>query len=226
MNKIIKPLLPILSFLFLISCSQEETADAYGNFEDDAIVVSAENAGKLISYQVEEGKVLKKNELVAVIDTTQLFLKKQVLSSGKQNIDSKAENVESQRAVLEKQLENLQSNQKRIRKMYKDGAATQKQLDDINSQVDIVNQKIDNIQIQRNSVLAEKQSLQAQINQVNDLISKCLIRSPVEGTVLVNFVKEGEFAAPGKPLFTIQDVSSLILKAYVSETQLTQIKLN
>jgi len=226
MNRIIKPLLPILSLLFLISCSQEETADAYGNFEDDAVVVSAENAGKLISYQVEEGKVLKKNELVAVIDTMQLHLKKQVLSSGKQNIDSKAENVEAQRAVLEKQLENLQSNQKRIRKMYKDGAATQKQLDDINSQVDIVNQKIDNIQIQRNSVLAEKQSLQAQINQVNDLISKCLIRSPAEGTVLVNFVKQGEFVAPGKPLFTIQDMNRLTLKAYVSETQLTQIKLN
>jgi len=226
MKNILKPLILLLAIVLLNACTQEKPADAYGNFEDDAVVVSAENAGKLISYRVEEGKKLKKNDLVAIIDTTQFYLKKQVLLAGMQTIESKADNVEAQRSVLEEQLDNLKVNQKRIRKMYKDGAATKKQLDDINAQVAVTKQKIDNIRIQRNSVLAEKQSLEAQINQTNDMISKCLIRNPVNGTVLISFVKQDEFVAPGKPLYTIQDVSYLTLKAYISETQLAQIKLN
>jgi len=226
MKNIVKPLILLLAIVLLNACTREEAADAYGNFEDDAVVVSAENAGKLINCRIEEGKQFKINDLVAIIDTIPFHLKKQVLLAGMQTIESKADNVEAQRSVLEEQLDNLKVNQKRIRKMYKDGAATKKQLDDINAQVSVTKQKIDNIRVQRNSVLAEKQSLEAQINQTNDMISKCLIRNPVNGTVLISFVKQGEFVAPGKPLYTIQDVSYLTLKAYVTETQLTRIRLN
>ena len=226
MKTIIKTAIVIFSIGISGSCKEEKQADAYGNFEDDAVVVSAENAGKLISYRADEGLTLKKGDPVGIIDTTQLHLKKLVLMAGMKTIDSKARNVESQRAVLKEQLDLLKVNQKRIKKMYKDGAATQKQLDDINSQVRITKQKINNINIQKSSVLAEKQSLQAQIRQTDDLISKCVLHSPIDGTVLVNFVKEAEFVAPGKPLYTIQDVNTLTLKAYVSETQLTSIKLN
>ncbi len=224
----IKILIKTTLLIFIIgvfsSCNKEKEADAYGNFEDDAVVVSAENAGKLILYKIDEGLNLKKGETVGIIDTTQLHLKKQILLAGMKTIDSKAKSVESQRSVLKEQLDVLKTNQKRIEKMYSDGAATQKQLDDINGEVRITKQKISNINIQRNSVLAEKQSLQAQIKQTDDLITKCIIKNPIEGTVLVNFVKEAEFVAPGKPLYTVQDVKNLTLRAYVSETQLTSIK--
>jgi len=226
MKTILKTTTLILTFTLLFSCTEEKTADAFGNFEDDAVIVSAENAGKLISYRVDEGISFKKSGLVGVIDTIQLHLKKEVLLAGIKTIESKARNVESKRAVLQEQLDLQKVNQKRIKKMFKDGAATQKQMDDINSQVKITKQRINNINIQKSSVLAERESLQAQIKQTNDLISKCILHSPIDGTVLVNFVKEAEFVAPGKPLYTIQDLNSLSLKAYVSETQLTSIKLN
>ncbi len=226
MKTILKTTTLILTFTLLFSCTEEKTADAFGNFEDDAVIVSAENAGKLISYRVDEGISFKKGELIGVIDTIQLHLKKEVVLAGIKTIGSKARNVESQRAVLQEQLDLQKVNQKRIKKMFKDGATTQKQMDDINSQVKITKQRINNISIQKSSVLAERESLQAQIKQTNDLISKCILHSPIDGTVLVNFVKETEFVAPGKPLYTIQNLNSLSLKAYVSETQLTSIKLN
>jgi len=225
MKTLLKSAIVILSIGIFGSCKEEKTADAYGNFEDDAVIVSAENAGKLISYKIDEGQTLKKGETVGVIDTTQLHLKKQVLMASMKTIDSKARSVESQRTVLQEQLDVLLTNQKRIRKMYKDGAATQKQLDDINGEVRITKQKIDNIKIQKNSVLAEKQSIQAQIKQTDDLIQKCIVKNPIDGTVLINFVKEAEFVGPGKPLYSVQDVNNLTLKAYVSETQLTSIKI-
>ena len=109
--------------------------------------------------------------------------------------------------------------------MYKDGSATQKQLDDINAQVSITEQKIQNISTQAASVLAEKQSLEAQVHQMQDLINKSKIYCPIDGTILISFTKENEFVAPGKPLFSIQNTNALSLRAYVSETQLYNIKL-
>ncbi len=222
--KIFTPLTLMLGIWLMTGCTEQQKADAYGNFEDDAVVVAAENAGRLIAYRVEEGVALKKGEKVGTIDTMQLHLKKKVLVAGMQTISTKAQSVESQRAVLQQQLDNLLINQKRIKQMFRDGAATQKQVDDINSQVSITEQKIQNIKVQRNAVLAEKQNLKAQILQIDNLISRCIILNPVEGTVLTNFVKESEFVAPGKPLYTIQNTNTLILKAYISETQLTKIK--
>ena len=218
-------LFAIISLGLFTSCKNEQTSNAYGNFEDDALTVSAESAGKLIYYQVEEGQVYKKGDRMAVIDTMQLYLKKSVLLAGMSTIDSKAISVDSQRSVLKEQLDNQKQNQSRIQRMYKDGSATQKQLDDINAQVNITQQRIDNISTQGASVLAEKRSLEAQVHQMSDLIEKSIIRCPIDGTILISFAKEAEFVGPGKPLFSIQNTKTLSLKAYISETQLYNVKL-
>lgn len=216
----------ILLIGIMASCNNEQAPEAYGNFIDDATMISSESAGKLIFYSIEQGQHIAKGEKIAVVDTMQLHLKKGILASGIETIQSKAQNVSAQKLVLKEQLEALNINQNRISELFKDSAATQKQLDDINAQVKIIKQQIQNISIQKQSVLAEQNGLEAQIAQVNDLIKKSVVTNPIDGEVLINFAKANEFVAPGKPLYSIQDLSSLNLKAYISETQLSEIKLN
>lgn len=216
----------ILMISILSSCNSKPSSDAYGNFIDDATMISSESAGKLIFYSIEQGQHIAKGEKVAVVDTMQLHLKKGILASGIETIQSKAQNVSAQKLVLKEQLDALNINQNRISELFKDSAATQKQFDDINAQVKIIKQQIQNISIQKQSVLAEQNGLEAQIAQVNDLIKKSVVTNPIDGEVLINFAKANEFVAPGKPLYSIQDLSSLNLKAYISETQLSEIKLN
>jgi HlyD family secretion protein len=43
--------------------------------------------------------------------------------------------------------------------------------------------------------------------------------------VLAKYARLDEEATPGKPLYKIADVSSLLLRAYVTDDQFTQIKL-
>ena len=62
------------------SCNNNENlADANGNFQSDATTISAENIGKLLSFDIEEGQQLAKGEIVGLVDTIQLFLKKEQL---------------------------------------------------------------------------------------------------------------------------------------------------
>jgi HlyD family secretion protein len=221
-----KNLLLILLIGVFASCNtNENNADASGNFQSDATTISSENAGKLIAFTIEEGKVIDKGSIVGVIDTTQLFLKKEQLKASYISIESQSRSVLSQINVLKEQLKVQKSNLDRIKKMYKDGSATKKQLDDLQGQVNVTEQQISSVQAQNASVLSQSQSLNVQIRQVKDQISKSIIKNPISGTVLIKYTEKFEFVAPGRPLYQIQNMNKLKLKAYVTEPQLSEIKI-
>ncbi len=72
----------ILAAALLFGCSNGNgDFDATGTFESEEIIVSSEAMGKLVMLQVEEGMQLKQNQIVGVVDTTQLHLKKKQLQS-------------------------------------------------------------------------------------------------------------------------------------------------
>jgi HlyD family secretion protein len=74
-------LIPVL-FLLLFSCGGDDGKfDATGTFESDEVIISSEAMGKLIRFDVEEGADLKQNQIVGVVDTLQLFLKKKQLEA-------------------------------------------------------------------------------------------------------------------------------------------------
>ena len=74
--KTIKYLLPIL-LVALYSCSSEDNGtDATGVFEATEIIVSAESSGKLLSFSIQEGDELIKDQPLGQIDSTQLYLNK------------------------------------------------------------------------------------------------------------------------------------------------------
>jgi HlyD family secretion protein len=68
--------------------------------------------------------------------------------------------------------------------------------------------------------------LQVQIEQLNDQLAKCKIINPTNGTVLTKYAEANEMTAAGKPLYKIADLSNIILRAYITGDQLTQVKLN
>ncbi|MCJ7553950.1 MAG: hypothetical protein MUO34_08705, partial [Ignavibacteriaceae bacterium] len=72
----------ILATTFLFACSNGDgDFDATGTFESEEIIVSSEAMGKLVMFNVDEGLILKQNQIVGVVDTTQLYLKKKQLQS-------------------------------------------------------------------------------------------------------------------------------------------------
>jgi HlyD family secretion protein len=53
-----------------------------------------------------------------------------------------------------------------------------------------------------------------------------VILNPVPGTVLTKYAEPGEVTSPGKALYKIADLSTLVLRAYISGRQLPEVKLN
>ncbi|WP_298365199.1 HlyD family efflux transporter periplasmic adaptor subunit [uncultured Lutibacter sp.] len=209
----------------LISCKNNEKADGYGNFEATEITISAENNGKLLQFEVEEGKHLKTGEFVGYIDTIQLALKKHQLQTSKEIIFSKSKGVLSQISVLKAELKTANISKNRIENLLKENAGTQQQLDAINGKIDVLNQQIRSIEIQNAPVVNEIKSLDIQLKQLEDQLYKSNIINPVPGTVLVKYAEPNEVVSFGKPLYKIADLTTMELRVYVSEPQLATIKI-
>jgi HlyD family secretion protein len=215
-----------LGLLSLNSCSDSnERANGYGNFEATEIIVSAENNGKLMSFQLNEGDEIKEGAFIGFIDTIPLSLKREQLLVSKDVIRSKSQGVLSQIDVLQAKLNTANINKIRTENLIKDHAGTQKQLDDILGEIDVIKQQIRSVEIQNAPVVNELKSIDVQLKQIEDQIDKSKIINPINGTVLTKYAEPDEITAFGKPLYKIADLNTMELRVFISETQLANIKI-
>lgn len=221
-----KILFTLGTIALLASCNgNKHEADAFGNFESDEVIVSAENNGKIILAKANEGDVLSAGSILAVTDTLNLSLQKVQLAAQKSSTEAQKSNIQAQMAVSEQQIKNLNKDLARIQKMLVDGAATQKQLDDIEGQIALANKQKNAYAAQLGAIQKQADAVQAQISVQEDKISNSVIKSPLNGTVLEKYIENGELATPGKALYKLADLQTLTLRVYVSETQLPQVKI-
>ncbi|WP_276372625.1 HlyD family efflux transporter periplasmic adaptor subunit [Chryseolinea sp. H1M3-3] len=219
------------SFLLFASCSSDENAyDASGTFEAIETIVSAEATGTIHSFNIEEGQTLKRGAFLGFIDSTQLYLKRKQLQAQVRAVLSKKPNISVQLAALLEELQQAEREQRRVASLIRSDAATQKQLDDASAQVSIIKRKIaaqeSVLGITTSSLREETLPLQVQMEQLDDQLAKCKIINAVNGTVLTKYAETYETAVAGKPLYKIADLSNIILRAYVTGDQFSQIKLS
>lgn len=223
----INKLLTVILALFLfLSCSKNtELSDAYGNFEAVETTVSAENNGKIIYDSLEEGTILVKGQIVLISDTIQLSMKLEQLTVQKKIVSARTNTINTQIAVIEEQRKSAIREKERVEKLVKENAATTKQLDDLTSQVLIFEKQAANVLANGSSINDELKSLDVQISQIKDQITRSYIKSPIDGTVLTTFVHQGETIVPGKPLFKVADLKTMTLKVFIAGKRLAGLKL-
>ncbi|MEC3881213.1 HlyD family secretion protein [Parapedobacter sp. 10938] len=221
----------LLAGLFMASCTnQEQPYDASGTFEAVETIISAEANGIIRALDIEEGQLLKAGQTVGYIDSTQLHLKKRQLEAQIDAVLSKKPDIAVQVAALQEQLTQAIREQKRIANMVEADAATPKQLDDANAHIAVIRKQIT---AQRSalgttaaSLSLETSPLEMQIAQVEDQLAKCRVVNPVGGTVLVKYAETNESTTVGKPLYKVADLSSLVLRTYVTGPQFARLQLN
>ena len=221
----------LTGLVILAACSNGQNQyDATGNFEADEVIVSSEAAGKILKLDLEEGQTLKRGDVVGYIDTLQLYLKKKQLQYSIKAVLSRQPDAFSQLATIQEQMETTKKERDRFERLLKDDAATQKQVDDLKAHLALLQKQYDALQSSlgttTRSLKSETLPLSVQVEQIEDQIKKSIIINPIDGTVLVKYAEQNEVTGPGKGLYKIADLSYVILRAYISGSQLSNVKLN
>ena len=220
----------LIFILFIAGCNKENNVShASGVFESEDVIVSALAVGEITKFDVEEGLVLQKDTVVGNIDNKQLQLKKLQLQNAIYSAEVKLINIDTQLAPIDEEITKYKKEVNRFTNLVKSNAANQKQLDDVKAAYTAAQKKrsatLDTMQQNNKAVENEINGLKIQIAQIEDNIQKSYIKAPIDGVVLTKYANAYEFAQTGKPLFKMADVSTLILRAYVTADILTQVKL-
>ena len=215
---------------FLLSCGKKQNDfDAMGTFEATEVTVSSEASGRILSLDVTEGQEITMDSRVGMIDTVQLYLTKLQLMKNESAVRSSRPDINKQMASVVEQIAKQKAERVRVENLLNAKAATQKQLDDIVSAIAVLESQLTALQssLQNNalSIDAQSSAIEIQIAQVDDKLAKCVIASPINGTILAKYAEAGELAVVGKPLFKVADTKRLFLRAYLTLSQLSDIRL-
>ena len=216
--------------LAIASCGKGNKAyDASGVFESTEVTVSAEGNGRIMSLDLQEGDRLEAGAVVGCIDTVQLYLSKIQLEASRRAVGSGRLNISRQIAALESQIAKQRQELDRFTKLEQAGASNRKQVEDIQAQLDILERQLaaqkESLQNTNSNVSGQADALEAQVMQLEDKIRKCVITSPVSGTILAKYSEAGELAVQGRALFKVADLDNIRLRAYITADQLTRLKL-
>jgi membrane fusion protein YbhG len=156
------------------------------------------------------------------------------------------DSARAQRDVLATQLEIARRAHQRTRRLFEQQAATAQQLDQaerdervlVNQmaaqdeqikaqerQIAAQGEMVRGARAQEQTAAAQLAGAEAQVNQAGERIRKTEIHNPIDGTVLTTYAKAGEVVQAGQPLYRIANLASMEVRAYVTEPQLSGIRL-
>jgi len=219
----------IAALAALAGCVKQNGYDATGTFEATTVTVSAEVSGKIVGFDVTEGRTVSKAEIVCAIDSSALVLQRRTLEQQQKALLSGKPDIQKQLASLKEQIIKQKTELERVQFLLEDDAATQKQFDDVNAQLNILQSQYDaalsSLSKNTASIVGNAAVITTQIDQVDYNIDKCRVNAPVRGVVLAKYAQAGELAVTGKPLLKIGDTDNMYLRAYFTSDQLSKVSV-
>jgi HlyD family secretion protein len=227
-NRIFIQCLMATGFMLMLlgGCSgNDQLSDAYGNFEATEVLVSAEENGRLLTISADEGDVVQTGQLLGIIDSTMLVLKREQLEASQHALEVSERQADRTVAVQQAKVDLMQKELGRVKAMKDEEAVTQQRFDQAEGEFIIAQRQLAQIQVQKEQVRAEKLVLEAQINALNEQVSRCRVVAPMGGTVLQKYAEAGEMTGAGQPLFKVANIEYLLLRAYITGSQLDDVAL-
>lgn len=164
---------------------------------DNEKMITSRNMGYVKSVNVDEGSSVKKGQILYEIDSS--------------NMDSNKKEAELNLEILQNQAKNLELNLNRYKNL---------QAQDLVSKYEVEQLELNLANIKNMISITT-----AKVKEVNAQYEYLKVKAPNDGLVMKKSIKAGEMAMPGMPAFILTDLSTLLVKADISETNLNDVKI-
>jgi len=169
-----------------------------GTVEATEVRLSFQVGGKIQEILTDEGKFVKRGDVLASLDKEELVTMK----------------TQAEAAYKEAKLnyERLEEDYSRAENLYKAGAVPQQQRDAVKTNFGVAKAKME--------------TLQSSLDLTNLRLSYADLQSPLDSFLLVKSAEVGEVIQPGASVFTVIDLKNIWVTGYINETDLGKVKLN
>jgi HlyD family secretion protein len=184
-----------------------------------AVDISADITGRIVTIPVKEGQMVTKGTLLLRIDPSQyeaaVARAQAMLSSAEASaLQARANRDQSKRAL----------DRANTLKETAPNLVSAEQLEQAQTQYDVG-------EALANSAAHQVSQARAGLREAQDALAKTVLRSPIDGQVTRVAVEEGEVAVPGTfsretgLLMTVSDLSVIIVKVQVDETDVVRLHM-
>jgi len=154
--------------------------------------------GRVAAVSFEEGQQVKSGQVLVRIEGGDLSAKRQQAASALREVKAVRDNAAAQ--------------VQRIRNLFKENAVSKQALDETETAYERA----------RASVVAAEGALM----EVDANLGYTAVSSPLDGIVVQKFVQPGDMAAPGAPLFTVEQQDPMKVTVQISERDLSYIQVS
>jgi RND family efflux transporter MFP subunit len=185
---------------------------------DVSAVLSTRISGQVMEVLKQEGDPVKKGEILARIDATDLVAKKQGVTLQSQGIVFQVEARKAEVNALEMSLKSAQEAHDRTKELLDIKGASQEQYSQ--EEADIAKLKA-GLSAARNGIETLQKSigtLGASMREIDSQLNYATIVAPIDGTVSQILSRPGDLATPGKPLLRISSKTGLYLNLSLPDT--------
>jgi HlyD family secretion protein len=238
--------------IVLVGChprSDSTTIVASGHVEATDVRLSTKVGGRLLTFAIEEGDKISREQSIAQIDTTDSrLLLRQARAEREQAAaelrlrlaGSRREDVaelEAQVAQDDAELSGAERDLVRMQGLLDRGSGTTKARDDAKTKRDMT---VERLAARKQSLArtrsgsrpeeidaarARVASAEARIAQLEQQVEDASVKSPVSGVVTEKIAEAGEILQAGSGLCVITNLDEAWLTVYVAETDLARLRL-
>lgn len=203
-KKIIIPIAAVIAGLLLLlsyfrdKINSNGPIKVSGNIEATEVRLSFQVAGKIKELLSDEGRFVKKGEIVARLDKDELTRIK--------------EQTQARLKEAEFNYSRLKDDYARADNLFKGGALPEQQKDAANTSFEIAEARL--------------KDANSSLELADIRLNYADLASPVDSFVIAKSAEAGEVVQAGSTVFTVADLNDIWLTAYINQTDLGKVKLN
>jgi RND family efflux transporter MFP subunit len=194
------------------------TAGGYIVAESE-ITVSSKVAGRIATLQVREGDLVKKDDIIAVLDNEELQVQMEEAAA---HVEKARLNVQHKRELYEKDVVDLS----RRKELFRENLISPSQLDKEEKTLVIAQLELDRAQ-------SELEVCKKKLHLTKIRLEESTIRAPISGTVIDKVADRGEMLFPmktmegtsGSAIVTLADLTVMNVEIDINEDDIEKIQL-
>lgn len=208
---------------------------------DEALTLNSQAGGEILFMEIEEGDKVRKNQVIAKLDSKDL----------QKNIDEKAAEVsladssynatirtsydlaQKDVARLKLELEALQEDYAKKQQLFESGIIPSQEVEDLSRNIEKKKLELESAQIKMNSYSeggTEAKRQQSQLSKARTSLqnaekdaSKYIIKSPVDGMVIKKYTSKGESVQNGAQIAEIAKTANRYAQIKIDEKYVGEI---
>ena len=224
--RLLAGLLVVLAGVFWSGCERQDGPFyASGTFEAVEVDIGSLATGLLLKLPKREGDLVKKDELLAKIDSEKLEIECDLVCIQLEEVDLEFDLIREKIAGNRISLKNNQKSLERFRTLHEVKSATEQQLDDFTTAVKLDQTRLDASLKELARPAIRRKELQTRLRLLERTIADSRVLSPINGQVIGRFAEPGEVVTLGTPLLRVADLSLLEIRVYLPSALLGKITL-